>query len=73
RVEEEAADRFVQKLLGIELDQASYDRAAAFLTGVVERAGAAALGRLWESERTLPTPTDLEAPGLWLARLEFDD
>jgi len=29
------------------------------------------LAGLWESERTLPTPPELDAPGLWLARIEL--
>lgn len=72
RVEASDADRFVEKLLGLELSQAAYDRGTAFVEGVVERGGEAGLDRLWESERTLPTPAEVDAPGLWLARLEFD-
>lgn len=72
RVEAGDADRFVERLLGLELGQATYDRGVAFVDGVVERAGEGGLDRLWESERTLPTPAEVDAPGLWLARLEFD-
>ena len=72
RVEAGDADRFVERLLGLELGQPTYDRGVAFVDGVVERAGEAGLDRLWESERTLPTPAEVDAPGLWLARLEFD-
>ncbi|MPY92949.1 MAG: hypothetical protein GEV08_07740 [Acidimicrobiia bacterium] len=73
RVEASDADRFVEKLLGLELSQPAYDRGAAFVDGVLERAGEAGLERLWESERTLPTPAEVDAPGLWLARLEIDE
>jgi putative hydrolase len=73
RVEADASDRFVERLFGLELTQATYDRGAAFTDGIVERAGSDGLARLWESERTLPTPADLDAPGLWLARIEFTD
>jgi putative hydrolase len=72
RVEASDSDRFVERLLGLELSQATYDRGAGFVDGVVERAGEEGLTRLWESERTLPTPAEVDAPGLWLARLEFD-
>ena len=72
RVEAGDADRFVEHLLGLELGQATYDRGAAFVDGVVERAGETGLVRLWDNERTLPTPAEVDAPGLWLARLEFD-
>jgi putative hydrolase len=72
RVEATEGDRFVGRLLGLELGQAQYDRGDAFIDGVVERAGEEGLSRLWRSERELPTPAELDAPGLWLARLEFD-
>ena len=73
RVEADASDRFVERLFGLELTQAAYDRGAAFVAGVVERAGEDGLVRLWESERTLPTPAEIDAPGLWLARIELAD
>lgn len=73
RVESSDADRFVERLLGLELTQAAYDRGTAFAAGVVERAGVDGLARLWESERTLPTPAEVDAPGLWLARIEFPE
>jgi putative hydrolase len=73
RVEATEGDRFVGRLLGLELGQAQYDRGGAFVRGVVERAGDEGARRLWHSPRELPTPAELDAPGLWLARLEFDD
>lgn len=73
RVEADPSDRFVERLFGLELTQAAYDRGNAFVAGVVERAGDDGLARLWESERTLPTPAELDAPGLWLARIEFPE
>ena len=72
RVEASAQDRFVERLLGLDLTQAHYDRGAAFVAGVVERAGEETLEQLWSSAERLPTPNELEAPGLWLARIEFD-
>jgi putative hydrolase len=73
RVEADASDRFVEQLLGLELTQASYDRGSAFVEGVVERAGAEGVERLWTSARNLPTPNELDAPGLWLARIDLPD
>jgi putative hydrolase len=73
RVEATEGDRFVERLLGLELGQPQYERGGAFVAGVVERAGEEGLARLWRSERELPTPADVDAPGLWLARLEFDE
>ncbi len=73
RVEDDQSDRFVERLFGLELTQAQYDRGNAFAAGVVERAGATGLNRLWDSVRNLPTPAEVDAPGLWLARIELPD
>jgi putative hydrolase len=73
RVEASEADRFVERLLGLELSQATYDRGSAFVEGVIERAGEEGLARLWESERMLPNPPEVDAPGLWLARIDLPD
>jgi putative hydrolase len=73
RVEAAAADRFVGQLLGLDLTQALYDRGSTFVGGVVERAGTEGLDRLWHSPKELPTPAEVDAPGLWLARIELPD
>jgi putative hydrolase len=71
RVEADESDRFVARLLGLEIGQPTYDAGAAFVDGVVERAGFDALDPLWRGESFLPTPAEIEAPGLWLARIEL--
>jgi len=71
RVEAASSDRFVEQLFGLELTQAAYDRGAAFIDGIVERAPADGLARLWLSDRELPTPAEVDAPGLWLARIDL--
>ncbi len=73
RVETGEADRFVERLLGLELTQAVYDRGSAFVAGVVERAGPEGLARLWQGEAMLPSPPEVDAPGLWLARIDLPD
>jgi putative hydrolase len=73
RVETGEGDRFVEHLLGLELGQAQYDRGAAFVEGIAERAGTEGLARLWADEADLPTPAELDAPGLWLARIDLPD
>lgn len=72
RVTDTEADRFTSRLFGIELGEAIMDRGGAFCAGVVERAGADALNRLWSGPEYLPTIAEVDAPGLWLARLEFE-
>jgi putative hydrolase len=71
RVERSEADRFIQRLLGLDPSRRLHEQAAAFCRGVEERVGSAALERLLEAESMLPTPAELEAPGLWLARIEL--
>ena len=73
RVDADTADRFVEKLLGVTVTQTQVDRGARFVAGVVERAGAEGLARLWKSAKELPTPAEVDAPGLWLARIDLPD
>lgn len=73
RVTAEASDRFIERMFGLELSQDQYDRGSAFASGVVERAGTDGLARLWHSARELPTPAEVDAPGLWLARIDLPD
>ena len=72
RVEANTGDRFVERLFGLELSQKQYDRGARFVRGVAERAGDAGLTRLWSDERHLPTPSEVDAPGLWWERVNLD-
>ncbi|MCB0963469.1 MAG: zinc-dependent metalloprotease [Acidimicrobiales bacterium] len=71
RVEASAQDRFVERLLGLEQTQAHFDRGRAFVDGVLERAGDEGLARLWAGPELLPTPNEVDAPGLWLARIDL--
>lgn len=73
RVEASWGDRYADRLLGLGSRQASTERGAAFVAGVLERAGPEGLAPLWASERTLPSPAEVDAPGLWLARVELED
>jgi putative hydrolase len=72
RVEADRADRFVERILGLDLTQAQYDRGSAFVQGVIDRAGDAGMARLWSDAMHLPTPAEVDAPGLWLARIDLD-
>jgi putative hydrolase len=73
RVEATDGDRFAARLLGLELGRGQYERGANFIRGVVERAGDEGLARLWLTERELPTTAEVDAPGLWLARIDIPD
>ena len=73
RVTADPTDRFLERMLGLELDQACYDQGRQFVDGVIERGGNDALARLWTSDRELPTPNEIVAPGLWLARIDIQE
>lgn len=72
RVEASTSDRFVERLFGLALTQDHFDRGRAFVEGVVSRAGEEGLARLWAAPQDLPTPNEVGAPGLWLARIGVD-
>jgi putative hydrolase len=73
RVEDGKGEQAFAGLFGLDVGQAEVDRGAAFVTGVIERAGESALSRLWSDELDLPTPNEVDAPGLWLARIGLLD
>jgi putative hydrolase len=71
RVEASPEDVFVERLFGLTLTRTQVERGRAFVHGVVERAGDEGLQRLFRSAGELPTPAEVDAPGLWLARIEY--
>jgi putative hydrolase len=73
RVEDAKGEQAFAGLFGLNVGQAEVDRGASFIDGVVERAGEDALARLWADEKDLPTPAEVDAPGLWLARIGLLD
>lgn len=71
RLEDGPGQRVLGQLLGIELDRATVERGHAFVNGILERANEEALSRLWDKPGELPTPAEVDAPGLWLARIDI--
>ena len=71
RVEMGADARLIESLLGISLSRAQQQRGRAFIDGVIERSGTDILQRMLTSVDDMPTPSEVDAPGLWLARLEI--
>jgi putative hydrolase len=69
RIEEGKGEQAFAGLFGLNVGQEEVDRGRAFVTGVLERADESALTRLWSDELDLPTPAEVDAPGLWLARI----
>jgi len=73
RTERGKGEEAAGALFGLDLDQTQVDRGRSFVSGVVERAGEDGLSRLWISERNLPTPSEVDAPGLWLERISLPE
>ncbi len=73
RTERGKGEEAAGALFGLDLDQAEVDRGRAFVAGVVERAGEDSLGRLWSPASNLPTPAEVDAPGLWLERIDLPE
>ncbi len=71
RIERGKGEEAAGALFGLDLDQSQVDRGRSFVSGVVERAGEDGLSRLWSSAANLPTPSEVDAPGLWLERISL--
>lgn len=72
RVERTPDDVFVEKLLGIRVGDDQVARGKSFVQGVVDRVGEHGLTRLLAMPEPLPTPNEIDAPGLWIARVSDD-
>ena len=70
RLEPSHSDQFVEQLLGLRIGRTQVDRGHAFVKGVLEREPDS-LPMLLRSTDHLPTPAEVDAPGLWLARLSL--
>jgi len=73
RTERGKGEEAAGALFGLDLDQTQVDRGRSFVSGVVEREGEDGLARLWVSGRNLPTPSEVDAPGLWLERISLPE
>jgi putative hydrolase len=72
QVDRDTPARTAELLFGLDLGPAEVDRGTAFVSGVLSRAGEDGLSKLWSQAATLPTPAEVEAPGLWLERISFE-
>jgi putative hydrolase len=69
RVERTPDDVFVEKLLGIRVGDDQVARGKSFVQGIVDRVGEQGLTRLLRTPESVPTPAEVDAPGLWIARV----
>lgn len=72
RIEQSPHDQFVERLLGLALSHEQVQRGKLFVGGVIDRVGEPGLSLAFARPNALPTPAELEAPGLWLARLDIE-
>ena len=73
RVDHSADDLYTERLLGLRLTHHQVQRGKNFVAGVVDRVGEARLSALLARPKALPTAAEIDAPGLWVARLELVD
>ncbi|MCP3936250.1 MAG: zinc-dependent metalloprotease [Actinomycetia bacterium] len=66
-------DRFVERMLGLNLSRDVVERGRSFIGGVVERSDHQKLAQIWDDPRWIPTPNEIDAPGLWLARIDLPE
>ncbi len=71
RVEHSSEDVYTERLLGLRLTHDQVQRGKNFVAGIVDRVGEARLSVLLARPQALPTPAEIDAPGLWVARLEL--
>jgi putative hydrolase len=71
QVGRESSDLAAEAMFGLDLGPAQIDRGSEFVHGVLERGGDEGLARLWSAAHTLPTPAEVDAPGLWLERIDL--
>lgn len=62
-------DRFIRKLLGMDLKMAQYRDGAKFVRHVVDTAGMEQFNAVWQSPDTLPTKDEIADPATWMARV----
>ncbi|TWP33668.1 zinc-dependent metalloprotease [Leekyejoonella antrihumi] len=62
-------DRLLRRLLGLEAKMRQYRDGAVFCRAVTDKVGVDGLNAVWTSPQTLPTPTEIESPLDWVARV----
>ncbi|KPM53053.1 coenzyme F420 biosynthesis-associated protein [Frankia sp. CcI49] len=62
-------DRFLRRLLGLDLKMQQYRQGGAFVRAVVADAGVEGFNHVWQSPQTLPTRSELADPGAWMLRV----
>nr|MDT0663557.1 zinc-dependent metalloprotease [Micromonospora sp. DSM 115978] len=62
-------DRFVRRLLGLDLKMLQYKQGGAFVRAVVAEVGVDGFNQVWNSADSLPTRAELADPAAWMHRV----
>ena len=68
----QSSQQMITMVMGIGPDPENEERGKQFISGILQRDSGKVLDILWQSESTLPTVAELDAPGLWLERLKIE-
>lgn len=69
RLEATQEEVFVEQLLGVRVGADQVARGKTFAQGVVDRIGESGISLLLNTPEAMPTANEIEAPGLWVARI----
>jgi coenzyme F420 biosynthesis associated uncharacterized protein len=61
--------RFVRRLLGVEMKMKQYAEGASFVRAVVDEVGMSGLNTVWTASERLPSGVEIRDPRLWLERV----
>jgi coenzyme F420 biosynthesis associated uncharacterized protein len=64
-----SVERFVRRLLGIDMKMRQYAEGARFVRAVVAQVGIDGLNRVWDGPQLLPDADEIRDPQRWLARV----
>jgi coenzyme F420 biosynthesis associated uncharacterized protein len=62
-------DRVLRRVLGLDAKMAQYRDGAAFVRGVVDKAGMSGFNVVWEQPDHLPTKAEIADPDAWMSRV----
>lgn len=64
-----AVDSVLRRLLGMDAKLRQYSEGAAFVRSVTAQVGMSGFNEVWDGAAHLPTPAEIAAPQLWVARI----
>jgi coenzyme F420 biosynthesis associated uncharacterized protein len=64
-----ALERAILRLTGMDLKLEQYKKGERFVREIADQRGREALDRLWDGPDSLPHPTEIDRPGLWIERV----